>query len=283
VTVDSSNGLTEGRHVFYLKARDVAGAYSQTIRMPDTTKTWYVKKPKGDFLIIDDYGISDATASFYSQMFDTLLNGRLKAKDVWNIKEGYTNTSRGKYVPALINPTFVNTLKLFKYVFWYSDNSPQLDIAQTALPEFKKAGGKVLLSAGFSENISAQGGLGDFAPIDNIEPSYFSSYLLARDTVVAVDLSYPNLIRDNSFAFYTFPRGLLPKVSARILYQMQQSSRWASRDTLPIIMGVKDADQASFVMLSILLHRFSGNPGSGIPNNVPVFLRRVFQGEFGIQ
>ncbi len=249
----------------------------------DTAKTWYVKEPRGDFLIIDDYGLADATASFYSQLFDTLMSGRLKAKDVWNIKEGYTGTSRGKYVPALINPTFIETIKLFKYVFWYSDNNPQLDIAQLALPEFKKSGGKVLLSAGFSENITGQGGLGDFAPIENIEPSYFATSLFPRDTLVAIDTTYPNLLRDSQGAFYTFPRGLLPKVSTRILYRMQKSSRWASRDTIPIIMGVTEANQPSIVMLSVLLHRFSGNPGGGVPNSVPTFLQKVFRDEFGVQ
>jgi hypothetical protein len=283
ITLESSDGLTEGNHVFYIKATDIAGAFSNTIRMPiDTTKNWYVKKPKGDFLIVDDYGINDATASFYSQMFDTVMGGRLKAKDVWDIKTGYSGTKRGKYVPALVIPTITKTLSLFKYIFWYSDNNPQLDIAQVALSEFKKAGGKVLLTAGFSEGLTSQGGMGDFAPINNIEPAYFSTILMAKDTLVAVDPAYPNLIRDNTFSFYTFPRGMQPKVNARILYRMQQSPRWASADTVPIIMGVlgvSDIDQKpNIVMMSVLLHRFVGPE-----NNVPQFLRKVFQDEFGVQ
>ena len=64
---------------------------------------------------------------------------------------------------------------------------------------------------------------------------------------------------------------------------MGKSPLWASRDTLPIIMGVKDADQPSIVMLSVLLHRFGGNPSDGIPNNVPAFLRKVYYNEFGVR
>jgi hypothetical protein len=75
---------------------------------------------------------------------------------------------------------------------------------------------------------------------------------------------------------------MLPKVNARILYRMQQSPRWATRDTLPIIMGVlgvSDIDQKpNIVMMSVLLHRFVGPE-----NNVPQFLRKVFQDEFGVQ
>jgi hypothetical protein len=280
VTLRKADGLSEGRHVFYLRAQDIAGAYSKTIRMPiDTTKCWYVKEPKGDFLVIDDYGIADATSSFYTQLFDTLMGGRLKARDVWDIKAGFSNTSRGRYVPALVNPTFSETMKLFKYVFWYADYQPQLEIAQGAIPDFKKAGGKVLFVNGFSQYPPDQRGWGDFAPVENVETDYFASILLSNDSLVAVDPGYPRLTRDALGTIYQFPRGLIPKVNARILYQMGRSARWASRDTIPIIMGVKDADQPSFVMVAVLLHRFSGNGTS--TNNVPAFLRKVFVDEFG--
>jgi hypothetical protein len=77
---------------------------------------------------------------------------------------------------------------------------------------------------------------------------------------------------------YNFPRGLIPKVNAYTIYYMGKSSFWASRDTIPIVMGVKDAEPASFVMIAVHLHRFTG-----APNNATAFLRRVFQGEFGVQ
>jgi len=165
-------------------------------------------------------------------------------------------------------------LKLFKYIFWYGDNSLSLDIIQASLPGFKKAGGKVLIAGGFPQYIGAQGGLGDFFPVDNIESSYFTSILLPRDTVVAVDPSYPTLVRDTLGFIYTFPRGVLPKVDARILYKMQASGRWSGQP----IMAVKDSDQPSVVLFAALLHRF-GTP----PNRVSALLRRVFKDEFGVQ
>ena len=274
VTLFKSDGLTEGNHAFYLKAQDVAGAFSPIIRMPDTGKVWYVREPKGDFLIVRDYLPTDFAASLYRTVFDTLLGGRLGSKDILDIKKGSSAISKGKFVPPLINPTFTETLKLFKYIFWYGDNSPSLDIIQASLPGFKKAGGKVFLAAGFPQNIVAQGGLGDFAPIDNIEQSYFTSIILARDSVVSVDPAYPTLVRDTLGLIYTFPRGLLPKVDARILYRMQSSTRWSGQP----IMGVKDADKPSFVLLGTLLHRF-GTP----PERLARLLRRVYKDEFGVQ
>ena len=274
VTLFKGDGLVEGNHAFYLKAQDVAGAYSKTIRMPDTNKVWYVREPKGDFLIVRDYLPSDFADTYYKQMFDTLMNGRLGSRDVLDIKKGSSAISKGKFVPPLINPTFTETLKLFKYVFWYADNAPSLDIIQASLPGFKKVGGKVFLAAGFPQYIPAQGGLGDFFPIDNIEPSFFTSILLARDSIVSLDPNYPTLVRDSLGFIYTFPRGILPKVNARILYQMQASPRWTGQP----IMGVKDADQPNFVLLAAILHRF-GTP----PARVATLLRRIFKDEFGVQ
>ncbi|MBF8294932.1 MAG: hypothetical protein HW389_1477 [Bacteroidetes bacterium] len=274
VTLFKSDGLTEGNHAFYLKAQDVAGTFSPTVRMPDTGKVWYVREPKGNFLIVRDYLPSDFSAAFYKQIFDTLMGGKLGSRDIIDIKKGASAISRGKFVPPLINPTFTETLKLFKYVFWYGDNAPSLDIIQASLPGFKKAGGKVLLVAGFPQNISAQGGLGDFAPIDNIESSFFTTILLPRDSVVAVDPTYPTLVRDTLGFIYTFPRGILPKIDARVLYKMQASPRWAGQP----IMGVKDADRPTFVLIATLLHRY-GTP----PNRVAALLRKVYQDEFGVQ
>ncbi len=274
VTLTKSDGLTEGNHAFYLRAQDIAGANSKIVRMPDTNRVWYVQEPKGELLIVRDYLPSDFSAAYYKQMFDTLMGGRLGSKDVMDIKKGASAISRGKFVPPLINPTFTETLKLFKYVFWYGDNSPSMDIAQASIPGFKRAGGKVLFTAGFPQYTGAQGGLGDFAPIDDIESSYFTTILLSRDTLIAVDPMYPTLVRDTLGFIYTFPRGVLPKVDARVLYKMQASGRWTGQP----IMGVKDADRASFVLLAALLHRF-GTP----PSSAAAFLRKVFKDEFGVQ
>ncbi|MCU0452025.1 MAG: hypothetical protein MUE68_00015 [Bacteroidetes bacterium] len=270
-----NDSLSEGNHILYLKVRDIAGAVSNTIRMPEAGKRWYVREPKGDFLIVDDYLPTDAAAGFYGSLFDTLMGGRLKARDVLDIKRGASSIKRGDLVPALINPTLTETLKLFKYIFWYADNGPSLEIAQSTLPEIKRSGTKVLFVSGFPENVTGQGSLVDFAPIANVEPGFFTNRLNAGDSLLTVsDPSYPPLVRDNLGTIYTFPRGILPKVDARVLYRMQGSTRWAGQP----IMGVKDADQASFVLVAVLLHRF-GTP----PLNVARLMRKVYAEEFGVQ
>ena len=98
--------------------------------------------------------------------------------------------------------------------------------------------------------------------------------LNAGDTILPVDSTYPTLVRDNAGALYTFPRGVIPKLGSRILYRMAASPNWTGQP----IMGVKDADQPTFVLLSAQLHRF-GSPDTSVAR----LLRRVFEGEFGVQ
>jgi hypothetical protein len=203
----------------------------------------------------------------------------------------------------MINPTFTESIKLFKYILWYGDNDPQLDIAQAALPAFEAAGGKILFTTGFPASpVFDPRGFGDFAPIDNIEQNVFMPNLQANiysktigDSIVAVDTTYPRLYRDfgplaNGVSYL---RGILPKGNAHIIYKMGNSQfapaagGWSNRNTNPIIMGVQNAaDQPNIVFLAFSLNRFSGHEGVGSPiitNNAPAFLRKVFYDEFGVR
>ncbi len=285
VTLFKKDNLTEGKHIFYLRAKDVAGSFSKTIRMPDTTKLWYVREPKGDFLIINDIQLIDPQVpaeDIYKQILDTLLNGRLGSKDILNIKVGSTQFTRAKFLPALINPTFTETLKLFKYVFWFSDNAPNLEAAQISVPEYLKSGGKIFFCSGFPEIASGQGSLVDFAPIQNVASATFATKLFPanKDSLLPVsDSTYPILIRDPFGSIYAFPRAIIPKLNSEVIYKMHASPNWPSWGEP--LMGVRGKDlsgKTNFVLIAVLLHRF-GTP----PNNLAALFRKVFVGEFGVQ
>jgi len=56
ITLNADSGLTAGEHSFTIRAIDIAGARSELIRMPENLgETWYVKEPRGRFLLIDDF------------------------------------------------------------------------------------------------------------------------------------------------------------------------------------------------------------------------------------
>ena len=78
-----ADGLTEGNHVLYLRAVDIAGTSSDIVRMPRTENdVWYVKKPKSTFLLLDDYNIADNTGSFDASALRAIVGDI----DVWDIK-----------------------------------------------------------------------------------------------------------------------------------------------------------------------------------------------------
>ena len=188
---------------FYVQAVDISGATSQFISLPDTGKTWFVKKPKGEILIMDDYSTSDGAAAFYDAMMDSLgLTGKYDVYDYLNQKPPYTNV------------TFLQTLKLFKYVLWYSDNNPSLDLAASSVQTFIDAGGKIAFSMQFPQTVDPvllQG----FLPI-NTDTIYTRTSLLPN-TIISADTTdpvYPQLTTITSLfrikSFYLNPNGAIP-------------------------------------------------------------------------
>jgi hypothetical protein len=272
LTLFEKDGLREGNNVFYLKAVDIAGAESRIIRMPDSNGVWYVKKPRTELLVVDDNGNLDEAAGFYRGITDTLLGGRFYNCDVLDIKDGASSTKKGRFVPPFINPTLVETFKLFKYIIWYSDNAPSLDIAQIALNQFQSAGGHVLLTTSIPEKLSdLSGSIADVAPVDSLSPS--SIVFIPAGTKVEPDAEstgYPSLQRDSKTTMVAFVRSLIRKINARNVYHLASGALWSGNP----VVSVRSGDQ-HFVIFSIPLHRFDGL------GTVGLLVSHIFTQEFG--
>ncbi len=274
LTLFEKDGLVEGQNIFYLKAVDIAGATSNTIRMPDTARTWYVRKPKSEVLIVDDYSVNDETANFYMSVFDTLFGGRYKNPDVFDMKLGATSSKKGRLVPPFINPTFIETLKLFKYILWYCDNSPTLDSAQLSLKQYLEARGKVIYTASFPESaIDPRGGIVDFAPVDSLSPNAISFVPANTRLIPEVDaMGYPELKRDTKGVPVAFVREVFKKINAVNLYHLESSAFWEGTPMIAVRSGDKN-----FLLFSIPLSRFNEN------GTVGAVLWKIFIDEFGVK
>jgi hypothetical protein len=188
---------------FFVQAEDISGAKSPYISLPDSGETWYVKKPLGNLLIVDDYALADNTADFYNNMFNSMgLTGNY---DIYDI---HTQT------PPFLNVTFLETIKLFDYLFWYTDNFPSIDLASFSTQRYLTAGGKVAFSMQFPPFVDPNV-LASFIPI--ISDSISVGGILFPGTVVASDTtdpSYPNLELSSSAArvksFYLNPLAANP-------------------------------------------------------------------------
>ena len=274
LTLFEKDGLQECDNIFFLRAVDIAGANSSIIRMPDTSGIWYVKKPRTELLIVDDYGPVDVSAEFYRSVTDTLFGGRFRNADVFDIKTGASTTTRGIYLPPYINPTFIETLKLFRYVIWYGDNNPTFNVAQLALPDFQAGGGNIIFTAAFPESaIDPRGGITDFAPVDSLSPNAIT--FVPKETLAEPDEEspgYPVLKRDSQGIPVAFVRNLFRKINARNLYRFQESTRWEGRP----VVAVRSGD-SRFILFGIPLHRFDADGTAG------PLIHQIFRNEFGVQ
>lgn len=288
----------------YLQAKDIAGDYSPAVKLPEGTKKWFVKKPKSKLLTVVNYGAGDLNSviSFYQWAFnaiDTITgsNRNLGDFDILDIRRGTTSTTVGVLVPPILNPAFVRTLKLFDYVFWFTDLIPDLwthvhAIAQFPLYLYSGSGGKVLYSTRFGYFLGdPRGSLVDFAPVDMVGTTLIDTRVPNDWPVVpkqdVTPTPFPalrfNATGTSGGAHSVFVRDIIKKTGADYLYSIYVPNRgWPDS----VHIGVIDIDRR-FVFLSMPLHIMNGTqpvwpgkpPGDG--RGVPEFLKRVFIDEFG--
>ncbi len=147
VSSELQNLLLDADNRIYIQAVDISGSKSPFAALPDTNQTWFVRKPKGKFIVIDDYTINDGASAFYSDLFNNIQGGSISGKyDVLDL--AYT-------VLPYENVTFLETLKLFQYIYWYSDDSPNLGLINLVSQKYIDQGGKIAYSMTFRDSSSS--------------------------------------------------------------------------------------------------------------------------------
>ena len=243
ITLTQANGLTEGEHVFYLRAIDLAGAKSDIIRMPrNENDIWFIREPKSNFLLIDDYNIADNTDSFYQSALQAIVG----TVDIWDIK------SNNKALEPPSSIAFTGTLLLFDTIFWYADTGPNLEKAQVSIPEFVEQGGKIIMSTSFQEFSTNQGDPLQFSPVDSLGGKIRR---ITRDqsvlpTASYASLGFPELQVNTAIIPNVFP--LAPKISADALYMLPENS-WPGTPVMAVIDGT-----SSFVFFGLPLASLDG-------------------------
>ncbi|MDD5361876.1 MAG: hypothetical protein PHN88_07065 [Ignavibacteria bacterium] len=274
MTLTKDSGLVAGNTCVYMKAQDNAHAFSNIVRMPqDSSKFFRVRNVTSKILLIKDMpaGEFGTAESYFGQVMDTIHY------DVLDIK-----SNNGNLIPKIINPMFVETLKLYSIVMWVgnrngggnSSNDPNLNLAQNSLPYYINSGGKVLWSSGFPNISIVQGALFNFAPIDSIKTTCFVPLILGSDTTFLVpDNSYPRLLIDNSAiiagtkGFYSFP-------SAKTIYRILPRGS-CTNDTISI--GVKNStNNPNIIFLLFPLYIMNRDM-----NASKLFMRQALITDFG--
>ncbi len=296
----------------YLQAKDLAGEYSPTVSLPDGGRRWFVKKPKSNLLTISNYGAGDyaAVVGFYRRAFaaiDTLEGVNPPRNfgnfDLIDIRRGATDRVVGELVPPILNPAFVRTLKLYEYVFWFTDYIPDTwthmhAVAQFPLYLYNGSGGKVLYSTRFGYFLGdPRGALVDFAPVDLVG-SVLIDTRIPNDWPVYPDSTYPdgyyptlrfNPAATSGAAHSLFVRDIYKRADAKYILsippvpgRVPPTAYWTGKVNIGVIDEAK-----TFVFLSQPLHLMNGGekvwptrPGVA-GKGVPAFLKKVFIDEFG--
>jgi len=249
--------ILNGNNRLFVQAEDISGAKSNFIAIPGEGNSWYVKKPKGDLLIVDDYGIQDDAASFYYKMFADSLN----LKDKFDVYDFRTQT------PPYLNVTFLLTIKLFKYLLWYTDNGPSLDLLSSSVQNYIDNGGKIALSMQFPQSIDLTV-LQSFLPIKS-DSSDYKNTLFGGTKISSEDTQpdYPDLELSSSIfrvkSFYLNPLGGIP------VYYFPNNELKGN-------IGFTDMSKSMF-FIGVPLNKANGGNA-----NVKNLLKKVFFQDFGL-
>jgi|CZKP01.1.fsa_nt_gi hypothetical protein len=243
-------------NIFYVQAVDISGAKSPWISSTTQLNSkpgWFVKKPVGKIALVNNYTAYDNPGTFYPDIMDSLnLNGKYDIIDLVNQK------------PPYINTTFLETVKLFKGILWYTDNAPLLDLANATVQKINAAGVKIFFSMLFPPTIDLTQIQG-FLPIIADSSSLLS--VIAPNKVISdTNHIYPTLKVASSFArvrgFYLNP-GVTP-----IYY-------FPNKELMGYI-GFENSSKNIF-FLGAPLHKMNAIPGS-----VAQLLTKVFFQDFNI-
>jgi hypothetical protein len=269
MSLTQDSGLVvNNMNCMYLKAQDNAGAFSPTIRMPsDSTKYFYVKKVNAKVLLIKDMPtVETPTAtSYYTSALDTVAFDELDIK-----------TGSGKFIPKIVNPMFIGTLRLFPVVIWsanrgnLSQDNPNFDLAQRSLPFYTLSGGKLFFTTGFPNDVSSQGQLINFAPVDSLTPCtivFFGS----GSNLINSNLNYPIL---TSNALIQRVRGLMVPNTVSVIYKLPFNS--VCNDSVTVAIK-NQQNNPNIIFMSMPVYYLNGNT-----NNSKEFFRRILINEFGL-
>ena len=248
----------------YIQAVDISGAKSDFACLPDSTTSWYVKKPKGKLLVIDDY-TGTTGSSFYSTTFNSLRGGVLVDK----YDEFDCETTKLPYSSI----TFLETMKLFKYIYWYTDSSPSMDLAAISTQKYIQAGGKIAFSMVFQDSSDTfpfdKSYLQNFLPIDSLGQKKPLSFLLGGASLLpSIGIAgYPTL---KTSATISWVRTYAPNVSSA--YKVYDVSSSQVNGNIAFMDRTK-----TLFFIGLPLHLCDGNAGT-----VSQLIEKVFFEEFGL-
>ncbi|MCB9210607.1 MAG: hypothetical protein H6612_07575 [Ignavibacteriales bacterium] len=243
----------------YIRGVDISGSKSEFLPLPDTSRSWYISKPKGELLIVDDFESGETAAEFYTARFNEFIND-YDVIDLENISLPYESI------------TFQNTLKLFKFIFWYSGSNPSIDLTNLVTQNYLQNGGKIAYSMTFqdsSANFDFSTQIAQtFLPIESFDSQKPISFMFAGANIIpSLEFSnYPSLENQTTVGFVrTFK---VSEITASKVYDLTSSQ---INGSIALLNKTKN-----LFFIGLPLHQCDAKSSAGN------LLKQVFVNEFGL-
>jgi hypothetical protein len=249
--------IYNANNIFYVRAVDISNAKSPWISsatQPNSKPGWFVKKPKANIALVNNYSAYDDPGTFYPDIMNSLG---------WN----YDIIDLVNQTPPYMDITFLETAKLFKGILWYTDNTPLLNLAGETVYKITGAGVKIFFSMLFPPPSTGDlNVIQQFLPISSDSSSYLT--VLPPNKIVS-DTShsgYPTLQVSASFSRV---RGFYLNSSVIPIYFFPNKE-------LAGYIGFENSAKNIF-FIGMPLHKMNGIPGS-----VAQLLTKVIFQDFNI-
>lgn len=284
----------DAENVFFARAVDQTDTTSVLQRYParGESTTWFVKKPKTDVLVVNDYRKSTNTTvlAWHLGVLEDFLGF---TPDVWNVPLPYGSGSTGSLSRSPLlgpgqEPFLLETLALFTDIYWVttaSTNSASrnsLPFAVPALDRFFAEGGRMMVhspitlpaSTDFEDNLDNPALF--LLPISSLVPlpDSLRSLLLPRDAAVRPQQPLPQTgtalpaLKTTEFIITTLPyeaadSRTVPLYTADFEYSTRvgrRSGLWPGPSVIAS-MRLDDTQQPQVGLMTLpLVNEVSGAP-----------------------
>lgn len=274
-------------NILYMYATDITGARSKIVRMPDTSKTWFVRKPVGrrTLLLVDDYGGPNPNPD---GVYKTALQQSFNSQGV-SYGDFDTLDIYGPPAPiasSIAPPMISETMKLYKFVFWYG-KAANFQYAQKTIPLYTVNGGKVIFTSGFASDATYDPATMSFLPIDSIITSHYVPRVFGGSRIVPTDsLSsnpHPLLVNGPSSVLIFGTFALEPGSLDSVVYRLD-NPRTTTNPPEPWVgtpaIGVMSQSK-NLIFFSWPLHLMNTVDSSDNRPRLEKLFERIFKGDFG--
>ncbi|MFW5972440.1 MAG: hypothetical protein ACOCTG_00495 [Bacteroidota bacterium] len=152
--------------------------YARAVDQTDTTSVrqqyaWYVRKPKGRVLYVNDYRKSTwpTIQAFHLELLREYMPASEQI-DVWDLSKPYVsgstgNTPRSDAFPSSVDPTLRQTWALYDYIYWVSTNTVNsvggnnLPFGAGVMDLFFERGGKMMVHSPMTQPENPEDNLGN--------------------------------------------------------------------------------------------------------------------------